>query len=433
VPPATTTTLAPLPATLPITVDEWEWQRIALSGFPGDARYNGTYLAYETPGGGPVIATNDWSVVLEHERLDESEWIVQDIELGDHWLAIVENTEGAGSDQGRLVVYDLRTGDVALERLYAESDGWFSLPSISISGLYVASTEAENPNCITVDNLEHDYQVDEICVDDPVLDVELDGLSLAYETRDDECRSSWTTDLYRPEATTELVNRECWSNAPASGEGLAVWFESPVSSSGIDTILGLSETGDMVGLGQGARGFAEICWGTAFWRGGNRDIRMWDGGDSVATIIEADSEWLGVVSCVGPWITVADPDGILIANSLTQSPAAACDVCDQPDSAREAQMADGLAVWVHDRFEELPAELEASVSDVVGQDGWWIGHGGFSSHLEGALFVWDPNGNITIAWSGSADSEYDIREYMISTLPDAPAAMLGCVDLDGYY
>ncbi|MCP4968749.1 MAG: hypothetical protein GY926_26415 [bacterium] len=97
----------------------------------------------------------------------------------------------------------------------------------------------------------------------------------------------------------------------------------------------------------------------------------------------------------------------------------------------EAELAEALITWIHGRFDDLPEDLEVSVGSVMGRDDWWVGHGGFSDRLEGAVFAWSPGGDISLAWSGNADSEYEIREYMLSVLPEAPGAIPGCVDVSG--
>ena len=92
-----------------------------------------------------------------------------------------------------------------------------------------------------------------------------------------------------------------------------------------------------------------------------------------------------------------------------------------------------LLGYVRDRFEDLPSDLEVSAPDAVGSDGWWIGYGEFSSHLESAVFLWSPEGEVSLAWSGSADSEYEIREYMLSLYRYVPPELFACVDVTGHF
>ena len=412
---------------------DWEWARLLEVENPRNVRYDGTYLAYTSEWGKPLVVVTDSAVIMEHRPVDDSEWIIQDVELGDHCLAVVENTELAAPDLSRLVVYDLRTGDVQLERTYEEVEGRLRIPNVSISGRYMALSDDPATECITTIDLEHGHSIDKICADHPVRSVELDSLALAFDTHQDGCLSAWSKALYRPTAeAAEYFNRECWSNHPVTSGDLVAWFESPEGSSGVDTLIGETGAGSRSVLGRGSRNSAEACWNRVFWNGGNRDVRLWDGSDSVVTIYEAAWDWVGQVNCVGPWITITDADGILVANSLTQSPSPACAVVDNADRAQQDLLAESLLEWVADQFDDLPDDLDVSVGGVIGLDGWWVGHGGFSSHLEGAVFAWNPAGDIRVAWSGSADSTYEIRSYMLTTLPDVPPALLGCVDVDGY-
>jgi hypothetical protein len=189
----------------------------------------------------------------------------------------------------------------------------------------------------------------------------------------------------------------------------------------------------MVGLGRGDNGTLEVCWNQAYWLSGNNDVRMWDGGDEVRVIYEAGDDRAYELGCVGPWVTFRTMDAIYTANMFTQAATNACTDCTPASREQQEQLTDKLAAWVQGRFDDLPDDLDVSVDDAIGADGWWIAHGGFSSHLESAIFLWNPDGEISIAWSGNADSEYEIREYMLSVLPDAPAKLLGCIDLHGYF
>ena len=433
---ATTTTLPRLPEALTLTSDDWEWQPIAATSGLGEVRFDGTHLAFAVGRGEPVRVLDDQgALVIEHRPLDDREWIVQDVELGDRWLAVVENTEGRGLDHSRLVVYDLSAGAVAMDEVIEQTGDLLWIPWISLSGSYMAvAGQMDNPGCVTIHDLRAGIAIDDICAAGNVFSVEIEANSLAFEAKEPECRTAWTGTLYGPDHNlVSHSNRACWSGSPATGGGLTVWFESPPDQIGIDTMIGVDRNGRTVGLGRGDNGTLEICWGRAYWVTGDKDVRMWDGGDAVHTIYEAGDDQAFHLGCVGPWVTFRTMDAVYSANMFTESPAGACEVCYQASVDREDRMADELLAWVHDRFEDLPADLEASVSGAIGADEWWVAHGGFSSHLEGAIFLWDPDGNISLAWSGSAASEYEIREYMLTTLPEAPPAMLGCVDLDGYY
>lgn len=61
-----------------------------------------------------------------------------------------------------------------------------------------------------------------------------------------------------------------------------------------------------------------------------------------------------------------------------------------------------------------------------------MGVGSFSGYLESAVFAWYPDGNIGVDWAGNADSVNDIRQSMLSVLPEAPPALLGCVAVAGF-
>jgi hypothetical protein len=434
-PPATTTTLARLPETLPLVADEWEWKELLRADIPSEVRFDGDYLAYTFGWGNPLVVTRDASNVLEHRPLDESEWIIQDVELGNHWLAVVDNTEFEEPNLARLVVYDLRNGDVVFEELNEASDGRLSLPAISISGTYMAiAPRLEETACVRILDLRSGRQVDEVCGESSVFHVELDANAIAFETFTPDCQRAWIGTLYGMDHNLEeRFNRECWSNGPASSGEFSVWFENPPEQMGIDTMIGLSRDGELVGLGKGDNGTLEICWNRAFWLSGDNDVRMWDGGEQVYTIYEAGDDRAYELGCVGPWVTFRTMDAIYTVNHLTQSAVDACDVVESADATQEEALTAALENYVGDRFDEMPEDLEVGVGGVVGQDGWWVGHGGFSSHLESAVFVWGPDGEVGLAWSGFADSEYEIREYMLSILPEVPRAILGCVNVDGFY
>ncbi len=225
-------------------------------------------------------------------------------------------------------------------------------------------------------------------------------------------------------------NRACWSNSPATSGPITVWFESnPAGSSGNDILLGENRAGGTVGLGRGLRGTAEACWAHAVWIGANRDIEFWDGGDTVTTVFSAGDAY--GVGCVGPWVTVATADGIYASNMLTGSAVDACSTVEYADEGEAADLERTLLDWVHTNYTEVPSDVTTSVS-AIGLDGWWIGGGSFSDYLEAAIFVWYPSGNIGVAWAGSADSVNDIRQYMFSVLPEAPTALLGCVNVSGF-
>lgn len=433
----TTTTLAPIPAALPIVSDPWEWEKLLEIEYTRNARYDSTYLVYQEPDDGSVIALRDGVTTLVHTPPTDEEWIVQDVELGDRWLAIAENTEATRADQTHLVVYDLLTGEVVFEEFGNEVEDQLSIPHMSLSGRYMALAQGQeaDPNCVAIYDLGIPLIVDEICGEGPVYTVELDGNFFSFETTGSGCRSAWTGTLYgRDHNLAEHTNRECWSNSPVGGDQITVWFETPPDGSGgIDTIIGATASGEPLGLGKGARGRAEVCWNRVFWSGGNRDIRMWDGGDTVATIHVAGGEGGGTVSCLGPWVTFATSEGIYTANMFTRSSLGACDVVEIADSGRTADLASTLGPWAQGQSDELPSDLTATVSDAVGSGGWWVGRGIFSDYLEGAIFAWSPDGEIAVAWSGSANSEYDLRQYMLSLLPDVPPALFGCVHVDGFF
>lgn len=431
----TTTTHASLPEALPIVSDEWGWRQLLQTENPNDIRYDGTYLAYTYEWDQPLVVLRDGTVVLEHQSPDDSEWINQDVELGSHWLGIVENTEGTGPDVAHVVVYDLLNGAIAFEEFYRESEGRLTIPGISISGKYLAiAPRLETSNCFDVYDLRGGSRFEEICADSNIFSVELDAAAFAFDTHSPHCGTVWTGTLYGLDHNLAThANRECWSSSPASSGEFSAWFEHPPDTIGIDTMIGLNTSGQMVGLGKGDNGTLEICWNRAYWLSGDNDVRTWDGGGEVHTIYEAGEDRAWELGCVGPWVTLRTADAIYTANLFTQSEATACDVVEPANASIEAMLAETLTTWVHGRFDDLPEDLEVSVSGGVGSDGWWVGRGGFSSRLEGAVFAWSPEGDISIAWSGNADSEYEIREYMLSILPEAPGAVFGCVDVSGYH
>ncbi len=212
-----------------------------------------------------------------------------------------------------------------------------------------------------------------------------------------------------------------------------MWFENPPNRIGIDTMIGEQADGTMVDLGRGDNGTLEVCWNRAYWLSGDNDVHMWDGGDTVEVIYEAGDDRAYQLGCVGPWVTFRTMDAIYTANMFTQAAADACAESTAASENQEEHLTDQLTAWVHERFDDLPNELDVSIGGAIGTDGWWIADGGFSSHLESAIFLWHPDGNISIAYSGTADTQYEIREYMLSALPDAPAQLLGCIDVHGYY
>jgi hypothetical protein len=429
----TTTTQARIPAALPIVAEPWEWEKLADVDHLDEVRYNGTYLVYEDPDLGSIVATRGGEIVVRHEPIDDQEWIIQDAELGDRWLAIVENTEAAGADRSRLVVYDLAVGAVSYEEILEEEEGVLSIPHISVSGrtMAIAGTPP-NLNCIAILDLVSHQPFDEICTEAPVFFVEIDGPYFGFDTRQPGCSTAWTGALYREDNDLrEHTNRECWSNGPVGGDRIAVWFESRPGRGGIDLMLGDGQSGEIVNLGRGDNGTAEVCWNRAFWLSGDNDVRTWDGDSNVRTVFDEEQRAF-LLGCVGPWVTFATADAIYTANMFTGSGRDACSIVEPAGAETSAELAATLETWVHDRFDDLPQDLEVSVGGAVGSDGWWVGGGGFSSHLEGAVFSWGPDGDIQVAWSGNADSAYEIRQYMLSILPEAPPALLGCVDIDGY-
>jgi hypothetical protein len=431
----TTTTLASRPEALQLVSDIWDWQQLLQAEIPHEIRYDGTYLVYTYEWEQPLVVVRDGTVVLEHESPDDSEWIIQDTELGSHWLAVVENTEGAGPDAAHVVVYDLFNGETVFEEFYRESEGRLSIPAISVSGRYLAiAPQLESANCFDVYDLVAGFRYEEICADSSIFYVELDAAAFAFDTYTPDCRAAWTGTLYGQDHNLAThANRECWSSSPASSGEFSAWFEHPPQTIGIDTMIGLDTAGNMVGLSKGDNGTLEVCWNRAYWLSGDNDVRTWDGGGEVRTIYEAGDDRAYELGCVGPWVTFRTMDAIYTANMFTQSDAAACDVVEIADAPMEAELAETLTTWVHGRFDDLPEDLEVSVSDGVGRDGWWVARGGFSDRLEGAVFAWNPDGDISLAWSGTADSEYEIREHMLSILPEAPGAILGCVDVSGYH
>ena len=434
-PSATVTTLAQLPDALPIVVEEWGWAHLVEAEIPDEVRYDGTYLAYTYGWGNPLVVMSDGVIVLEHQTLDDKAWIIQDVELGDHWLGVVENTEGQAPDRSRLVVYDVRTGDIAVERVIEQSGQRLTLPAISISWrLMAVASSSEDADCFEVYDLAIGYVTDKICGDSEILGVELDANAFAFDTLTTDCTTVWTGTVYGfNHDLTSHANRECWSSSPGTSGEFTVWFENPPNRIGIDTMIGEQADGTMVGLGTGDNGTLEVCWNRAYWLSGDNDVRMWDGGDTVQVIYEAGYDRAYQLGCVGPWVTFRTMDAIYTANMVTQ---AATDPCAQDTPAsreQETKMSDELTAWVHERFDDPREELNVSVSGPIGADGWWIADVELSNSLESAIFLWHPDGNISIAFSGTADTEYEIREYMLSALPDAPAQLLGCIDVHGYY
>lgn len=428
-----TTTLARIPQALPIVADPWEWERLADIDHLDEVRYNGTYLVYEDPDRGSIVATRDGEIVVQHEPVDDQEWFVQDAELGDRWLAIVENTEAAGPDRSRLVVYDLVAGAISYEEILTEEDGRLPIPHVSVSGRMMAiAATPPDLNCITILDLVSLQPYDEICAGAPVFFVEIDGPYLGLDTRQPGCSAAWTGALHeRGNDLQEHTNRECWSNGPVGGDRISVWFESQPGQVDIDQMIGEDRSGAIVNLGRGDNGTLEVCWNRAFWLSGDNDVRTWGGGSSVMTVFDEEQNAYHL-GCVGPWVTVATADAIYTANMFTGSGSDACSIVEDATPAEMDELATTLEAWVHDRFDDLPRDLQVSVGGAVGSAGWWVGRGGFSSHLESAVFAWDPDGDVQIAWSGNADSAYDIRQYMLSNLREAPAALLGCIDVTGY-
>jgi hypothetical protein len=438
--PTTSTTLAPVPDALPIVDDGWDWVELLPVAGAGNVRYDGTYLVYREPDGGSVLVTENGRTILEHTPPDGREWIVQDVELGDHWVGILSNTE-TDPRTAQVVVYDLATGETVVDERSGDAGGPFSLPSIAISGRYLAMNDGgPESGCVDVYDLGivgangDVIRIGRICQDDPVQSIEMDGGDVAFAAHAGACTTVWTGQVYgggEHHGLTAHTNRACWSNAPAASSPITLWFESaPQSSSGIDTLLGENPAGATVSLGKGVRGTAEACWGRAVWVGANGDVRFWDGGDAVHTIFSAAPA--ASLGCVGPWATVATGDAIYATNLLTGTAIDACSVVATAGRAQVTDLEAALLEWVHAYHEEAPADLEASVGGAVGQDGWWLGAGSFSDYFESAVFVWYPDGNVGVAWAGSADSVYDLRQYMFSVLPEAPPAVLGCVDVAGF-
>jgi hypothetical protein len=430
----TTTTLARIPEALPIVAEPWEWEKL-LDETVHYPRYNGRYFAYEETIYGDVVVVGNDREVLRHRPLDDQRWILQDIELGDHWLAIASIVGPFGTSLSRLTVYDLETGQSVVDEFWTSADGDIGSPRISVSGSYMALVDPlPTATCLDVVDLRNGTTFDTICADDRITGVELEGMSVAFSTETEACRSAMTGSLFdQDHDLVERSNRTCWSNSPASGGHLAAWFESPPEEVGIDTMIGVSADNTLVGLGKGDNGTAEICWNHAVWLSGSNDVRSWDGSGEIRTIYENGDTPAYELGCVGPWVTFQTSDGVYTTNMLTQSGAAACDAGVTATHHQTVDLAASLTTWVHDRFDDLPEELEVSVAEVVGLDGWWVGHGEFSSHLEGAIFAWSPDSDISVAWSGNADSEYDVRSYMLDANPEVPAALLGCVDVSGYH
>jgi len=435
----TTTTLTPIPDALPIVDDGWDWVELLPVTGATNVRYDGNYLVYSQLPDASVVAMRDGEVILKHTPPDDGDWIIQEVELGDHWLGVVDNTD-TDPITSRVVVYDLATGETVVEEVVGGGSGPFGYPSIAMSGRYLAMNDGlPDSGCVDVYDLGiinaigEPGQLGRICQDDPVRSVEIDGGDVAFGSRSGECTTAWTGEVYgggEHHGLTAHTNRPCWSNSPAASGPITLWFESiPGGSRGNDTLLAENRAGETVSLGRGLRGTAEACWGRAVWVGGNNDVRFWDGGDTVRTVFSAARSY--DVGCVGPWATVTTADGIYAANMLTGSAIDSCSLVEHADKAEEADLEASLLEWVHTYHEDVPADVTASVG-AVGLDGWWMGIGSFSGYMESAVFVWYPDGNIGVAWAGSADSVNDIRQYMLSVLPEAPAALLGCVAVAGF-
>lgn len=434
----TTTTLARIPEALPIVNEPWEWTRVHDVEWAQEARFDGTYLAYGDHIDGAVSVRKDGQTILRHLPRDGQDWLVQDIELGDHWLAVVANTSelAATPIQSHAIVYDVETAQVIFEEFWDSAEGTVRLPEVSLSGGYMAFVDPLlEPACITLLYLDGMTEFGRICADAPVVNVDLEGSYVTFDTSDDGCRSVWSAHLWRRDHDLiEHGNRECWSNSPVGGANTVAWFETPPEG-GVGGSLIIGEHGDngMVVLGRGAPGRAETCWNRTYWNGGNGDIREWDGGDTVSTIHIADETSGFGVSCVGPWVSFSTADGIYVANMFSQSSGDACSLVAAASPSTSFGLAASLKTWVHDQYDEPPADLVVTIGSVIHLDGWWVGRGSFSSHLESAVFLWSPDGGISVAWSGSADSEYELREYMLAIHPEAPGALFGCVDVSGHH
>ncbi len=426
----TTTTLAAVPAELSLVEDLWGWEQIVASENPGEARYNGSYLAYTDEANGAVLVKLGSTVVLEHEVAEG--WAVGDIELGEQWVGFVQLTE-ASPAESQVLVYDLTNGDVVFESdATADNDGAFDIPSISLSGSYMAIASAHpNPGCVELINLRSGYPFGEVCAVADVSQVELEGGSLAVETIDGNCHQAWSRSVYRGPLVSH-ANRECWSRQPAAGGELVVWFESPPGQVGIDTMIGVAGDNNPVGLGRGDNGTLEVCWGRAYWLSSDGDVRSWDGGGEITTIYKADDEFVVDLGCVGPWVSVSTTAGVHRSNMLSKTGDDACETVGRPTAGVDVELSAALDRYVRDRFDDLPSDLQVDAGAVLAADGWYIGFGSFSSQLESALFLWDPEGQVQLAWSGFDDSEYSIHDYMLRTNPDAPPALLGCIDVSGW-
>ncbi len=433
----TPTTLAAIPQALPIVSDQWNWEQLVMTEHSGHARYDGSTLVFAgQPDVPSVEVRRGGQTVIKHVPPDDRNWIIRDVELGDDWVAVVEAEPVNSTDTSHLVVYDLVTANVVIEQTWDTSDGRSGSPRISLSGRYMALIDPlDDRACIDIYDLASQHRFERICGDTPVRTVEMDGYHFAFDSAEGDCISAWTGSLYgQGHDLAEHTNRKCWSNSPTGGDNVTVWFESkPLENSGIDTMIGLYRDNATVSLGKGLRGSAEVCWNRAYWIGGNGDIRMWDGGDVVKAIQVSEEGRFFDVSCNGPWVTYTAADGVYTANMFTASADDACSLVEQSDSRIEAELATALDAWVRTQFDDLPADLEVSVGAALGRDGWWIAGGSFSSHLEGAVFAWSPTGEISLVFSGNGDSEYDVRAAMLSSSPEVPPALLGCIDVAGRF
>lgn len=108
------------------------------------------------------------------------------------------------------------------------------------------------------------------------------------------------------------------------------------------------------------------------------------------------------------------------------------ELCPTDVPAFPPDLASELVDWLAETQSSVPPDTEATLTGGVTAEGWWVFTAVFNMRFEAGLFVRDPDGEITVAWGGVADSEIVIRAWVYDSEPSMPAELALCVDVDGF-